>query len=1136
MKKKRFFRGDERPGLMKLVVTMKLTTLLLFLSMVTMATGSYSQNTRFSLNVKDATILQVLEEIERQTEFGFLFKTDQLDMEDRYTVNLKEAKIENVMNEIIDNEHYSYRVMDRIIVISKKDANPDDMMDQNNEKVSGKVSDSSGLPLPGVTIMVKGTTTGTVTDANGEYALTNVPEDAILQFSFVGMRTQEVAFDGKVVINVQMEEDAIGLDEVVAVGYGTVKKQDLTGSVSSMKSDAILNRPITSLSEAFAGKLAGVLAQSKSGSRPGDDFQINIRGINSINASSSPLVVIDGIAGSMSDINPNDIESVEILKDASSAAIYGARGASGVILVTTQKGKTGKPSFDVNITYGLQKVDRIMPMMNRDEFIAWQIYSKNQGWILAGGNLSTPLSERGVYSYPESFLTNPESLPDISWQEAILQTAPIQNYQISASGGGSIGNYYISASYINQEGIMKYTDYDRFTLRMNTILNIGKNFKIGMNLAPSTATSNNPMNNNSGVNIYASTMAPIVPLDMNTEESGYTEGAWSYPNPLLLLEHMVQEDRNNKFTSTLWGELKLLKYIKLKSQFGYNFYNYKMSYYRPPTYFTNNELGQSQSNESYFWSVQNTLEYAPKISELIEFKVLVGQSIEGTEAYTLSGQAKGYPNEMVHTLNVATIRTSISSTESENALNSYFGRLTISAEDKYLLALNLRRDGSSKFGRKTKWGWFPSASAGWKINKEEFMQQTSGWLDLLKLRVLYGKAGNNGIGDYESIAGLSLANYTFNGVIASGLAPSGFGNDLLGWETKISKGIGLDIVAFRNRIQANIDFYMDDTDGMLLNVPITYLSGYSQIRKNVGKVRNKGIEFELTTRNITGRLSWSTSVNVSKNINEVLKLGDDGQPIIVYYGGATTNITKIGEPIGSYYMYKTDGLLLDDDFDKDGNPLVPIAPGQIKGNLKIVDVSKDGKISTEDNTIVGSNMPDYVWGLTNNFNYKNFDLSVFLQGTLGGELFFEGARHLDLGQSTNPFNQFKRWLRSYKVDFPKGENPFPQNTNIDMSWDGKTPTRFGSNPFHNDTWIYDGSYVRIKNITVGYNFSDVICKKLGIGYAKIYLTGENIHTFTKYPGYAVDSNSSGNSSTKLGTDYVSYPLAKTYSLGINVKF
>jgi len=1117
----------------------KVMKLIIFIMIISLsglfASETYSQDTKLSLKVEKVSLENFLIDIENQSEFRF-FYNGEINVKKKISGNFNNKKISEILDAVKEKAGIQYEIKGRQIILSPISEYSIVKSMQQQKKIDGKVTDSSGSPLPGVTVLIEGTTIGTITDSDGKYSLTKISPNAILTFSFIGMKSQKMFVAGKNQINVTMEDSSTGIDEVVAIGYGSVKKQNLTGSISRVRSDAFENRTITRVGEALSGKLAGVLAQQTGGGRPGQALTIKIRGIQSVNSSNTPLYVIDGIPGDIDGINSNDIASIDVLKDASSAAIYGARGGTGVILITTKGGKEGKPSINFNMSYGLQKVDNLMPMMNRDEYIAWNIYARNQGYLLSGGSLSDPMSMRGRNAWPEAWL-NPSSLPDVNWQKAVLRTAPIQNYQLSASGGGKTGKYFISGSYITQDGIMKETDYKRATFKTKTSIKIGEKIELGMDLAPSISISNNPENTVSGVNLYSATTAPIVALDKNTEEWGYTEGATAgYPNPLELLKQVREEYRDNKITSNIWGKWDIIKALSFKSQFGYNFSNHNQSYFKPSNVYNGrNSYGSGYSIESYYWTLQNTITYTPKLSSFIDMNLLLGQGIEGAKDLLLSAKANGFSNDLVQTMNVATVPLKAESTESQNHLSSYFGRLLLNGLDKYLLTLNLRYDGSSKFGKNSKWGWFPSASVGWKINNENFMKSTSGWLNLLKLRALYGSAGNNGIGNYESIATMSNANYNLNGGIINGLAPDSFGNSNIGWETKISKGIGIDFSALNNRIQVNLDFYRDDIKDMLLDAPLSYMSGYTSVRQNLGKVRNKGWEFELTTRNIIGKFDWSTSINISRNTNEVKDLGIDDTPIITYYGGATTNITTIGKPIGSYYMYKVDGLLLKDDFDASGNPLVPILSGQIEGNVKIIDINNDGKINADDLTTVGDNQPDFTWGFTNNFCFKNFNLNIFLQGVSGGELFFSGARHLDLGQSVNGFNQFRRWARSYKIDYNESENPFPENMdNIDMSWDGKTPTRFGVNPIHNSSWIYDASYVRIKNITLGYTFPKNVSNSIGIELLKVFFSCENLYTWTDYPGNTPESNTMGNETTQLGSDYGTYPMARTYSIGVNI--
>lgn len=1005
--------------------------------------------------------------------------------------------------------------------------------------VSGKVTDSGNQPLPGVNVVIKGTTQGTLTNNDGAYSLSNVPDDATLVFSFVGMKKQEIVVAGKTTLNVIMEDESIGLDEVVAVGYGTVKKQDLTGSVSKIKSNALEQRAISTLGEGLAGQLAGVRVQEKNAA-PGAEMTITIRGINSINATNTPLYVIDGIpVTNIMDFNPNDIASIEVLKDASSAAIYGSRGANGVVLITTKKGTVRKPTFDFQATYGIQKIDKVPDMMNRDEYLAYNIWAKNYIYLAGGGHMSDPMSNRNSQlTIPNSWLNDPENLPNTDWFDALYRLAPMQTYDLNVSGGSDIGTFLISGSLMDQEGIAINTDYTRASLRLNTTLNVAHNIQIGMNIAPSFSTKH-LLNEYNGTHFVAS-MPPIVPLNGMTQETGYTEGVVKMVNPIEEIKQTDREQKLSKVLTNIWAEWKLSKSVLLKSQYGFNYSDSRYTYFKP----SNVNLGApsegSFSNgQIYNYTLNNTLTYNTTIKKLVDINFLLGQSIEGNKVFYSGASANGFPNDLIHTLNVASKSTGASTSSAENRISSFFSRLNFNIAEKYLVTLNIRRDGSSKFGIDTKWGLFPSASVGWKINKEGFLKDAQ-WLDLLKLRVMAGKAGNNAIGDFESIALLSTANYTFNNTIANGLAPSTMGNPDLGWETKVSKGIGLDFSAFENRIQLNLDFYNDKTTDMLLNSNITYVSGYGSLRQNIGSVQNKGWEFELTTNNLRGSLNWTTTFNLSHNENEVLSLGENGTPIIVSIV-FPMNITQVGDPIGSFYMYKSDGMLLPEDFDGNGNALVPIQAGQKAGNVKIVDVSSDGVISPKDMTVVGDPAPDYIYGLNNTFTYKNFDLNVLLQGQVGGNVFFYSYRYYDWGNYFG-FNSLSRWTRGYKPEAPNGENPYP-NTNVDLTWDGKTYMRYGNSPEFSDINLYSTTFFRIKNITLGYNLPKTICNKIGFDRVRLYLNADNFYTWDRFVGFnpeeantQISAAFKANDATAPGVSWSGYGLSRRYVIGVNLTF
>lgn len=1123
----------------KLFKIMRLTVFFIVLAVCqTFATSNYAQAKKIDLKIDQARIVDVLDKIEDQSDFFFFYNNKTVELDRKVSLDVKNKTISEILFTLFKDTDIEYTINDRQIILSSKEAGASST--QQQKKVTGKVTSSGGEPIPGLTIAIKGTTHGTITDVDGNYSISDVPVNATLVYSYIGMKTKEEMVNGRSSINITMEEETIGLDEVVAIGYGTVKKQDLTGSVTTIKNEALSQRTISNVSEAFAGQLAGVQAQQTTG-KPGAELTIKIRGLSTINASNDPLYVVDGVpvGTTMKDMNPNDIASIEVLKDAASTAIYGARGSNGVVLISTKQGGKSKPTFDVVLNYGVQQVDKIIDMMDINQWTAYQIWNKNEGYIRSGGNLSTPVASRpSAYQYPDSFL-NPSSLPNVNWQKEIYQISPMQNYQITASGGGDTGSYLVSGAYMKQEGVVKETAYERMNLRVNTTLNVGKHLKLGMNIAPSFSTENNPDSEGKESALHhALQYSPNVPLNSNTEEWGYTPYSTSgWANPLERLKEVHDETRTNKILSTVWGELEIIKDLKFKSQYGYNYQQTRNSYFRPSNVNTGiATYGTFFSNDLYSWSFQNTLNYSPKVSNWFDLNVLLGQSSEGSKYYRSSGKANGYPNSLIYTLNVASTAASVSTDEFENALSSYFGRVSVNAKDKYLLTANLRYDGSSNFGKNTKWGWFPSASIGWKIDREEFMASTKSWLDILKLRLSVGKTGNNSIGYYNSISLLGVTNYNLNGTVVSGLSPNSFGNPDLGWESKLSKDVGLDFGLFKGRIQSNIDFYIDDTKDMLQDVPVSYMSGYSTMTQNIGKVRNKGWEFEVTSHNIDGKFKWSTSFNISRNTNEVKELGNGNAPIITASWGINAFVTKVGEAISSYYMYKTDGILTDKDFDSSGKAIVPIAAGQEKGNLKIVDVSNDGKITAADMTVVGNNLPDFIWGMGNKFTYKNFDLNVLLQGSQGGKVFFLGRRHMDVGAAGT--NQFARWLNCYKPE--RSPSALPSGTSVDMTWDGETPYPFGNNPAYNDTWLYDASFVRIKSVTLGYNLPKAICSKLHIIGARFYVTGDNIFTWNHYPGATPETNSYGNTTgatnTYQGMDYATYPMSRRYTLGINLTF
>ena len=1120
-------------SLKKTLLIMRIALVLLLVGFLqTRANDAYSQKTKLSISFSNTQLAKVLDEIENESEFFFLYNEKLIDANRMISIDAKDERIDEVLKTLFAGTDVEYTISDRKIILAPAFLSESQ---QAGKKVTGKVTDSSGATLPGVSVMLKGTSTGVITDSNGNYSLSGIPANSILIFSFVGMKSQMVTIGNKTAINVALEEESINLDEVVAIGYGTVKKQNLTSSISKITDDAIKLRAIPTLSEAFAGQLAGVRAQTTSG-RPGAELQIRIRGINTINGNTNPLYVVDGIArDGVANINPSDIATIQVLKDASATSIYGARGGNGVILIETKQG-TGKPTFEFESFYGLQEPSKKMPMMTGNEYISYMTWARNDTWLQQGHSMNDPMTSRPVS------LQIPSTWNDLlnkgtDWQNAIFNTAPIQSYQLSASTKNDLGSIFVSGGYFDQDGIVFNTVYRRMNFRFNGIVNVSDRIKIGMNVAPSYSEQDARGAEGKELVIHhALNQTPLASLTSATRDWGYPAGIGQvYPNPLQQLKETTDNTKVSTVNTSLWGQFEIIKGLTFKSQYGYDHGSSVYEYFMPGnvTYSNGNvSVGNSYSATSEDRSIQNTLSY-DKIFGLHTLNVIVGQGAETHKSYLISANATGWPNDNVTTLNVAQTPTQASTSRNQNNGTSFFGRSSYSFNDKYLLNASLRYDGSSRFGANNKWGLFPAVSAGWKINRESFLSDAK-WINLLKLRAAWGKAGNNRIGNYDFLAKLALDNAVWGNKIVSGIAPSNIENPNLKWESTATTDIGFDFTGFNNRIQVNFDYYNNKTSNLLFNVPIPTTSGFPSFRTNLGSVQNEGWEIDLTSYNTTGTFKWTTSVNLSHEKNKVLDMGSVTQFISTNLEGQF--ITRVGGPVSQYYVYQTNGILLPSDFDSNKKALVAILPGQVVGNYKYVDVNKDGVINASDLAPYGNNIPSLIYGLTNTFQYKNFEVSVLCQGQIGGDIMFLGSRHLDAG-ATWGVNQFNRWLHSYKPDYGAGGNPVPSIAGVDLSWDGKTQYANGGNYSDNDnSRIYDGTFFRVKNITFSYTLPKKILSRTILKAAKIYASADNLLTIDNYPGYDPETNSFGNATTMPGVDYVTYPLSRKYTLGVKITF
>ncbi len=1139
-----FMSGGENSPILKFMRVMKLTTMILFMSVMLASAGLYSQNTRLTLKFTDISYGDLFLKIEEQSEFSFAFSTSKINPNQKIEIDVTKGTLTEILDQVLP-AGVTYEIINRYVVI--RDAGENWSTGSQQKGLTGRVTDQSGSALSGVTVVIKGTTTGTITGSDGTYTLGNVLPHATVLFSFVGMKSQEVSVDGKDNIDVVLEEESFGIEEVVAIGYGTVKKSNLTSSVSKITTEAIENRPIMLLGEAFQGQLAGVRSQASGGGVPGEELTIRIRGMNTINGDSSPLYVIDGVPrNSMNDINPNDIASIQILKDASATSIYGSRGGNGVVLIETKNGK-GKPTVTFDAYYGLSNSEKKLDIMNGPEWVAWNMYRRNVAHLRAGGSMSDPMSSRlAATRIPESWATTADFT---DWQDAVLQTAPIQNYQLSASAAGDIGNIYFSAGYMNQDGIVKYSYYNRKNIRLNATIHADKKFKVGVNLSAITsdrdgADADGGSNGNGKESAlhHALMLTPLMRLDQGTRDWGFPENVGTtYPNPVEQLKYTTDNTKYTRVATSLWAEYTILNGLMFKSQYGYNYDGYTYEFYQPGNVTYNNgnvTRGNSTATTTGDWTIQNTLSCDRSIGEH-HINLLLGQSAEKQKYYRIYAEASGWPYESIETLNVATKPTSATTNRTTYSNASFFGRLNYDYKEKYLFSASIRYDGSSRFGSNSKWGYFPSISAGWKINEEAFLKNAD-WISLLKIRAALGMSGNDRIGDYAYMALLGTYNTSWGNEVVSGVAPSRIANEDLQWESTQSIDLGLDFSAFNSRIQFNFDYYRNKTSDLLFSVPIPYATGFSSYTTNIGSIENRGWEVDITSYNIKGNFNWSTNLNLSKNKNKVLDMGDIEQFTSTSWDAQF--ITRVGGPVSQFYVYKTDGILTASDFDAAGNALVPILSGQEEGNVKYVNQTDDELINSNDLVPHGNNLPDVIYGLTNRFSWKNIDLSILIQGQHGGDILFMGQRQYDAGGANA--NGFRRWLRSYKPDYEErygeGENPLPvdyiEANGIDFSWDGKTPNPIGTNNNNDDRRIYDASYLRIKNITLGYTLPKDLLKNNLLSSIRCYVSLDNLKTFSDYPGYTPETNSFGNSTTMMGVDYSTYPLSRRCVFGVSIVF
>lgn len=990
---------------------------------------------------------------------------------------------------------------------------------QQQQTVKGIIKGPDGLPVIAANISQKGTNNATITDLNGNFTLNVTGRQPVLVISYIGYVTTEVNVSGRAFVEVVLQEDVAALDEVVVVGYGTMRKKDVTGAVSSVRSGEITKNATSNVMQAIAGKMSGVQVVQNSGT-PGGDVSILIRGVGTIN-DASPLYVIDGVpvSGGMWYLNPNDVESIDVLKDASATAIYGSRGANGVVMVTTKQAQEGHTEINFDYSYGIQHSAKTYKMLDASQYAALH----NEMRTNAGPE----------YSLNPAF-ADPESLgAGTDWVDAIFRTAPMQKVNLSMLGGNQKISHATSLGYYTQDGIMKNSSYNRLSLQSNISSKLASNITVRANV--NLSAENRRTQPVSTVIQNAMRILPSIPIyDDNGEYAGPTGNAeWNGNalNPVAIINEQNYRMKGFRMLSNISLEWEIIKGLKFKTTGGAELgYDYNNSYIPKYKWGMNESKNTMQTVTSayeqlYLWD--NTLNYDKAFGKH-RINAMIGTSYQEYKKESVSGAGSGRASELTTELDNATKATDVGGNSYRWALMSYMARLHYSYDDRYLLTATFRADGSSKFGKDNRFGYFPSFAAAWNIGNEAFMQSVKP-VSLLKLRAGYGQTGNQNIGAYAFADKLSVngvynfgSQRGFESNLVNLIYPYLLSNPSVKWESVEQYNVGLDIGFLQNRIVANLDFYVKNTRDMLTKKPVPQTSGTSLEQAdwppvNIGKVLNRGFEFTVNTKNFVGEFKWETSLNMSFNHNEVVSIG--GPEIL-----NGVSLIREGQPINSFYGYELGGIYqtLDEVFtgpvmenrapDKAShNPYKNTSPG----DMWFVDVDGNGEINDLDRTVIGNPSPDCIFGFNNTFSYKNFDLSIFFQGALGNQV-WNGVRasHESMNSTYNQLaTTLERWTgEGSSYSMPRAIYADPNNNS-------RASTR----------WLEDGAYAKLKNLTFGYTLPEKWIRKAKMKALRLYVSLDNLCTITNYSGLDPEAGLSG-------LDYGVYPSARTYMFGVSVKF
>ncbi len=1034
-------------------------------------------------------------------------------------------------------------------------------MQQDKKLIRGTVVDAkNSAPLPGLTVVVKGTTVGAVTDIDGKYSITASSKD-ILVFSFIGYSNQEIPVGDKTAIDVKLTEDVFGLDEVVVTGYGVQKKSDLTGAVSSVTGEQLSKLPAANIDQALQGQAAGVNITQKSG-RPGEAVDIQIRGISSINGT-QPLVIIDGISGDINNINPADIASIEVLKDASSAAIYGATGGNGVILITTKKGTAGKISTNVNIYRGVESSIGKLELMNSQEYIAVNEEVDYKGKLVKGIN------------------SRPDTLQTTDWQSEVFKPAVSQNYDVSISGGNEISSFMISSSYTDQKGIIKNSDYKRFTFRINTEQKLSKRLTFDQKIS-FVSSSMRGFDEWQWHNYYANPLYETMIMDPTTKpydsQGKWGTSAFSNVNPLVALDMEDRTVKDNIIEGNFGLKLNIFKGLDFITRFSGRMgfgdsKEYQGVYYATPTDSRSVDKLIQSMDRSISWTSQNILNYQTTIADAHNLSLMVGMEANKWWGYDISGTRLDMASSdpwmlyFVKSTNSVDLAQLVTGTGYIGATAAYFGRINYDYKGKYLLTVNVRRDGSSSFGPNFRWGNFPSVSLGWKFSEEEFIKNIDA-ISFGKLRVGYGQTGANAKSGFPYLAQVqsnSRFRYSVDNLTSQiGTGPFQIANTEVRWESVNMSNLGLDLAFFDNRLAISADVFDKVNEGMLMLKEVSLIAGTyngSNPEVNVGSIRNMGYEITITGRKKEGELKGSIDLNLSGVKNEVLELAADSMLAGRVHTLQPTNLTCIGQPVAQFYGYLVDysvgnGLFRETDpteasgskfvitnqpyREVDGKKIYAQSKA-VPGDRRYKDVNGDGAINDKDKVNLGSPLPILTYGMTLNLEWKGFDLSAFFNGTIGNKILNGTKQYTYYLQGYG--NKSKAFADRYvEKDIIKLDPDGNEYVAVKQNLDTDIPRNNSDNYNKLTDWhIEDGSYLRLKNLVVGYTLPNSLTSKINIQKIRIYGGAKNLFTLTKYTGLSPDvagkqPETAGMGILELGVDLGVYPVTRMFYFGANIVF